>query len=375
MAKLLLLNACIFLKFLFLHQYLTTYIMKKILPLLLIAILFFACSDDKSSNADITDAYITDLSDSNLDYIQSSIDNENGKIFLFFNNDLRNITFPINLGADIKVSSGAKMSSLLNGELIFLTPDNILTTEVIAEDGTSKNWSVFLVHKQLQNSDFETWFDNMGMNGKAYKESGNSSVTTVWSTANMGTSTYSVYGTKPINDSENTLVEIKTQEAGNLPITAGTIFTGVFSLAEAIANPTDPEKATLFGTPFIFRPTGFKFKFKYQAGDNYVQATLVNPTNIFGGFTIADIAGEDKCTIYAFLEVRDGDQITEIARTKMESGTTENNLTEATLTFNYTSTENPTHITIVFSSSTDGALWRGAVESTLVVDDVELIYE
>ena len=78
MAKLLLLNACIFLKFLFLHQYLTTYIMKKILPLLLVTTLFFSCSDDKSSNADITDAYITDLSDSNLDYIQSSIDNENG---------------------------------------------------------------------------------------------------------------------------------------------------------------------------------------------------------------------------------------------------------------------------------------------------------
>jgi Putative carbohydrate metabolism domain len=349
--------------------------MKKILPLLLVATLFFACSDDKSSNADITDAYITDLSDSNLNYVQTSIDSDNGKIYLFFNNDLRDIAFPIKLDADIKTSSGAKLSSLLNGELVFSNPDIILTTDVIAEDGTTKSWSVFLVHKQLQNSDFESWFDNMGMNGKSYKESGNSAVTSVWATANMGTSSYSVYGTKPINDSGNTLVEIKTQTAGNLPITAGTIFTGIFSLAEAIANPTDPEKATLFGTPFIFRPTGFKFKYKYQAGEDYVQATLINPTNIFGGFTIADISGEDECTIYAFLEVRDGDQITEIARTKMESGTTEDNMTEATLTFDYTSTVNPTHITIVFSSSTDGALWRGAVGSTLVVDDVELIYE
>lgn len=349
--------------------------MKKILPILLVAALFFACNDDKSSNAEITEAYITDLSDVNLNYVQSSIDSESGKIYIFFNNDLRNITFPINLNADIKVSSGAKMSSLLNGELVFSNPNNVLSTEVIAEDGTSKNWSVFLVHKQLQNSNFETWYDNMGMNAKAYQELGSSSVTTVWSTANMGTSSYSVYGTKPINDEGNTLVEIKTQTAGNLPITAGTIFTGIFSLAEAIANPTDPEKATLFGTPFIFRPTGFKFKYKYQAGEDFIQATLVNPTNIFGGFTIDDIAGEDKCTIYAFLEIREGDKITEIARTKMESGTTEDVLTEATLNFNYTSTENPTHLTIVFSSSTGGALWRGAVGSTLVVDDVELIYE
>ena len=145
--------------------------MKKIIPLLLAAALFFACNEDKSSNADITEAYITDISDVNLKYVQTNIDSENGKIYLFFNNDLSNITFPINLNADIKVSSGAKMSSLLNGELIFSNPDIVLTTEVIAEDGTTKNWSVFLVHKQLQNSDFETWFENLGMNGKSYQES------------------------------------------------------------------------------------------------------------------------------------------------------------------------------------------------------------
>lgn len=348
--------------------------MKKLLTLLLVATLFFACSDDKSSNADITEAYITDLSNDDLNYVQSTIDTDNGKIYLFFNNDLRDITFPINLTADIKVSSGAKMSTLLN-ELVFTSPDKVLTTEVVAEDGTSKSWSVFLVHKQLQNSDFEDWFDNVGLNGKSYKESGKSSITSVWSTANMGTSTYTVYGTKPIIDDGNTLVEIKTQAAGNLPITAGTIFAGVFSLADAIANPTDPEQATLFGTPFIFRPTGFKFKYKYQAGADYVQATLNDPTNIFGGFTVTDIAGEDKCTIYAFLEIREGDEIKEIARTKLESGTTADVMTETSLNFNYTSTETPTHITIVFSSSTGGALWRGAVGSTLVIDDLELIYE
>ena len=348
--------------------------MKKLLPLLLVATLFFACSDDKSSNADITEAYITDLSDDDLNYVQSTIDTDNGKIYLFFNNDLSDITFPINLSADIKVSSGAKMSTLLN-ELVFTSPDKVLTTEVVAEDGTSKSWSVFLVHKQLQNSDFEDWFDNLGMNAKSYKEAGNSSVTSVWATANLGTSSYSVYGSTPVSVEGNTVVEIKTQAAGSLPITAGTIFTGIFSVANAIANPTDPEQATLFGTPFIFRPSGFKIKYKYQAGEDYVQATLINPKDIFDGFTIADIEGEDKCTIYAFLEIREGDEIKEIARTKLESGTTVDVMTETTLNFNYTSTDTPTHITIVFSSSTGGALWRGAVGSTLVIDDLELIYE
>ncbi len=375
MAKLLLFHIRIFLKFIFLHEYKNTDLMKKVLPLLLVATLFFACNDDKSGNADITEAYITDLSDGNLNYVQTSIDSETGKIYLFFNNDLRDITFPINLSADIKVSSGAKMSSFINGELVFSDPDNVLTTEVIAEDGTSKNWSVYLVHKQLQNSDFESWFENMGMNGKSYQEVGSSSVTSVWSTANMGTSMYSVYCSNPITEGLNTIVEITTGETSQVVITAGTVFTGIFSLAGAIANPTDPEQATKFGTPFIFKPKSIKLKYKYQAGEDYIQATLNDPTSIFGGFTTESISGEDECTIYAFLESRVDNEIIELARAEFYSGTTENTLAETNIEFTYTSSIEPTHITIVFSSSRDGALWRGAIGSTLIIDDIELIYE
>ncbi|MBU8891421.1 MAG: PCMD domain-containing protein [Bacteroidales bacterium] len=342
-----------------------------------ISVLFFAigCSEDKSDQAEIIDAYITDFSDNELDFQKTSIESEDGKIFIFFNNDLRNITFPVSLNADIKVSSGAKMGSFLNGELIFSNPDEVLSIEVIAEDGTSKVWSVFLVHKQLQNSDFENWFDNMGMNGKSYSEIGLTSVTSLWATANMGTSMYKVYGTKPIIEGSNTLVEITTGETSRVDITAGTLFTGIFSLAGAIANPTDPEQATEFGTPFIFRPKSIKLKYKYQAGENYIQATLKDPTSIFGGFTTEDIPGEDECTIYAFLESRVDNVITELARAEFFSGTTDNTLAEINLNFNYTSNAEPTHISIVFSSSKDGAFWRGAVGSSLVIDDLELIYE
>jgi hypothetical protein len=348
--------------------------MKKILPFLLLVSLLFSCADEESSNADITDAYITNLSDSDLNYIKTSIDSENGKVYLFFNNDLRNITFPINLGADIKLSSGAKLLSFIDGELLFSDPDNVLTTDVVAEDGTTKSWSIYLVHKQIQNSGFESWFNNQGMNGKSYQEIGTTAVTSVWATANMGTSMYSVYGTKPITEGSNTMVEITTGETSQVAITAGTIFTGTFSLAGAIANPTDPKQATEFGIPFIFKPKSIKFKFKYQAGEDYIQATLNDPTSIFGGFTTESIPGEDECTIYAFLESRIDDDIIELARAEIISGTTENTLNETVLDFTYTSSIEPTHITIVFSSSKGGDLWRGAIGSTLVVDDLELVY-
>jgi len=118
-----------------------------------------------------------------------------------------------------------------------------------------------------------------------------------------------------------------------------------------------------------------KVKFKYLAGENYVQATLNKPDNIFGGFTVTDISGEDQCAIYAILEVRTENETTEIGRAEIYSGTTTDVLTEVSLPFEYSSSKTPTHITVVFSSSKDGDLWKGAVGSTLIVDDLELVYE
>lgn len=349
--------------------------MKKLFLLLALFSFMISCEEDKSSNAEILEVSITGLSNNDLIFENTFVDTENNKVFIFINNNLNEFSFPISINADVKLSPGAKTKSLSSDEISFSEADEVKLLEVEAEDGTVKNWYVYLVHQQLQNSNFESWFDNMGMNGDDYQEIGTSSVTSVWSTANIGTSMYSVYCTQPLTEGTNSMVEITTGKTSVVPITTGTLFTGVFNLAGAISNPADPEKATIFGTPFIFRPTALKFKFKYQAGENYIQASFNNPSSIFAGFTTTEIEGEDQCSVFAYLEVRNGDQITEIARIEMESGTTSNTLTETEMIFNYTSNERPTHLTIVFSSSTDGDLWKGAVGSTLVIDDLELIYE
>ncbi|MFC2151462.1 PCMD domain-containing protein [Bacteroidota bacterium] len=349
--------------------------MKKILIVLAITLFVFACSDDKSSDAEIIDLTITNLSSTDLNYQNTSIDSEMKKIYIFLDNDLTEFIFPITLSADIRLSSGAKTSSISSGDLIFANSDEVKTIEVEAEDGTLKNWYIYLFHRQIQNSAFEYWFDNQGMNGKIYQEIGSSSVTSVWATANMGTSIYDVHCTQPLTDGSNTLVEIYSGETGNLPITAGTIFTGIFNVAGAISHPTDPEQATIFGIPFTFRPTAIKYKFKYQSGDRYILATLNDPNNIFGGFTVTDIEGEDKCSMEATLEIRNGDQVNEIARAELFSETTDDVLTEITIPFIYTSNNIPTHISVMFSSSTEGDIWKGSVGSTLVIDDVELVYE
>lgn len=350
--------------------------MKKILILFSISLLLFACSDeDKSSDADIVGLSITNLSSSDLSLKDVKIDSETSKIYIFLDNDLSQFTFPISLTTDIKLSSGAKTRSISGSELNFSNPDETKVIEVEAEDGTIKTWYIYLIHHQLQNASFEHWFDNKGMNGKDYKEIGNSYETSLWATANMGTSMDGVYGTQPIADGSDTLAEITTGKTTQVPITAGTLFTGRFNLADAMVNPTDPKKATDFGVPFIFRPSAMKIKFKYQAGETYQKATVNNPGNILGGFTVTDIEGEDQCSIYAILEVRNGDQVKEIAKAELFSGTTSNVLTEKTAPFIYTSSEQPTNITIVFTSSRYGDLWKGAVGSTLTIDDLEFVYE
>jgi len=348
--------------------------MKKILYLLL-AIYIISCSEDKHEKADLKEFKIIDISNSNLSLLKTEINSDSKNIFIYIDNNLDVETFPISIFTDVVISKGAKTSLNETGELTFETNEDIISFDIEAENGNTSSWNVSLVHKQLQNSDFEDWYENKGLNGYFYKEIGSSSEALVWATANMGTSTYGTYGTQPLIVENNTIVQVRTDSVQSIPLTAATLFTGSFNLSGAIANPTNPKKATNFGTPFAHSPKAFKIKYKYSAGKWYKQATLKNSSNIFGGFEEEGIPGEDQCAIYAILEKREGDSVTEIAKAELYSNSTEDELIESIVSFNYTSQFSPTHITVVFSSSKDGDLWKGAVGSTLVIDDLEFIYD
>jgi len=348
--------------------------MKKILYLLL-AISIISCSEDKREDAELKEFEIVEISNPNLILLKTEIIDESKNVFIYIDNNLDIESFPISIFSEVTISKGAKTSLNDKGELTFETNEDIFSFDIEAENGNTSSWNVSLVHKQLQNSDFEDWYENKGLNGSFYKEIGASSEALIWATANMGTSTYATYGTQPLIIENNTLVQIRTDSVQSIPLTAATLFTGSFNLSGAIANPTNPKKATIFGTPFAHSPKAFKIKYKYSAGKWYKQATLINSSNIFGGFEEEGIPGEDQCAIYAILENREGSSVTEIAKAELYSYSTEDELTETVVTFNYTSQLAPTHITVVFSSSKEGDLWRGAVGSTLVIDDLEFIYD
>lgn len=348
--------------------------MKKLISILLLGLVVLsACEEEKSNKNDIINFTITTSSYTELDQETKQINSVEKKVIIAISNTELDNIFPLTITPSITVSSGATIIPSSGTAVTFNTPDDVLTYQVTSEDGKTSNWVLQLVNKQLQNADFQKWYTINLTSSVGYEEVGLSANTTIWASANPGTSSYSVYNTEPYVQGDDTLVRIKTDQAGVIPIAAGTLFTGKFNLAGAITNPTDPKKATDFGVPYFWRPVSMKFLFKYTAGEVYIKATLDDPWNLFGGFTKDTIAGTDQCNIYAILEKTTDTGTQLIARADFISGTTID-FAEQTVNFVYLNNEIPNQITIVFTSSKDGDLWTGAQGSELIIDDLELLF-
>jgi hypothetical protein len=352
-----------------------SYSMKSIVILFSLSLMLLACKKEElSSLAEVLDFSADSISLTGIALEKVDIDSKNQIISLLFNRFLPEDSFPVSFTSNLVISEGATSVPPSGQKVVFNIKDEGFKYTITAEDGSKKDYYVLLRDTQLPNSGFENWYLTAGMDGVSYKEPGKSKYTTIWATANYGTSMYKQYCTQPLIQDENTLVKIITGVAGPIPVTAGTIFTGRFDINGAINNPSDPSQATIMGIPFCWRPSGIKFKYSYQPGDHYIRATLKNPNNIFGGFTIEDIPGGDSLTFYATLEIHDGSIVTEIGRAEFYSGEIQSTLIPVTANFNYTSALSPTHISVVFSSSKHGEEFTGAVGSLLIIDDIELLY-
>jgi hypothetical protein len=349
--------------------------MKRIYPLIALALILTTCKkDEKSSEAKILSMAITESSTSAFTSGPVVIDSRLNLAFAFINRKLENNDFPISITPEFTLSEGARISPESGQAVSFSEEESLVFYVVTAEDGTTGEWYVGVRGNQLPNSDFEDWYETSGLNSQAYMDPGKSEETSIWSTANKGTSIYSLYGTEPLKIGNNTFVQITTGETAQVPVAAGTIFTGRFDIQLAISNPDNPNEATDFGTPFPFRPSMVKFDYSYKAGPRYIQGILIDPNNIFGGFTVTQLPGSDQFRLYVIMDIMEGETRTEIGRAQLEDGNSDV-ISEVILPIVYTSDQNPTHITVMFTSSKDGSLFTGAVGSTLIVDDLELIYD
>ena len=181
-------------------------------------------------------------------------------------------------------------------------------------------------------------------------------------------------------------VKLETKDTGSfgamvkMYIAAGNLFIGAFDLANALK---DAPKATTFGFQFYKRPKALKGYYKFKAGEVY---------SVEGQ---PQTGKRDKCDIYAVMyeaennsimlngdNVFNSDKLVLLARIEPEDIVESDEWNEFTIHFESvkgreiddTKLQNGKYkLGIVLSSSVDGAYFRGAVGSTLYVDELELI--
>lgn len=178
----------------------------------------------------------------------------------------------------------------------------------------------------------------------------------------------------------------------NKPIASGSLFLGQFDIANALSKPLE---STKFGTPFSRIPLRFKGYYKYTPGATFMELdrNASKPED-----KLKPVPGKvDECNIYAvFFETssgkeyldgtnvmaEDNDAIVAIAALDPEDRKKTDDWKEFDLVFKYREgktvdldklAEGHYSITLCFASSIDGDYFNGAPESTLIVDEVELV--
>ena len=242
--------------------------------------------------------------------------------------------------------------------------------------------------QQIPNSSFDDWSTDAS-NSKLYCP-WSAGATSFWDTGNRGATTVGNSNSVPTEDTSTGSGRAAFLESKWIVIkfAAGNIFTGTYL-------KTDGTNGVLgFGRPFTAFPSKLSFDYKYVS----------KPIDKFDE-SLAHLKGKpDSCSVYiALWHVEDneyedfqGEKYPLIIRTKpgkeqslfsaddprviaygqFTNGNTVNNWTSESITINYKNTElPPTHILVVASSSKYGDFFTGGVGSTLVVDNMKLIYE
>lgn len=238
---------------------------------------------------------------------------------------------------------------------------------------------------------YYTWYD-LGDDGSKQEN---------WATGNAGfkkakgMSRANEYPTIPLAEGyKGSGVQLTTRETGSLgrsqgmPIAAGNLFLGSFNALDAF---NDALSATKFGIPFNKKLLKFRGYYKYKPGERYILKWDKGSTT-----PEYDDSRTDEATIYAVLYKNhdaDGNAVTLngsnvqsspllVARAILPSVPPTDEWTHFEIDFSYSDTldtqrleDRGYSIAIVCSSSIDGAYFRGAVGSTLCVDELELVCE
>lgn len=275
------------------------------------------------------------------------------------------LVYPITLDLEFEISPGATIKD--EPEMFTFEDQTGIELTVVSKSGIEKKWMLATEgsgedFEQIANSKFDTWYKVTAMSGKEYYEPGVEGAQAVWSTPNMAITLTGDPSVTPLMDGDNFAgAVVKTEEVPIYTVGAGALFTGIFDFSQF--DPNDPSAATKFGIPFTSKPKSMLIQFKYVPGE----------TNTDMDGNVLPYA--DRCDIYAILEHREGETKTELAKAQFSEIVTFPEYVYKDLVFTYTdSTLEPTHISVVMTSSAEGNSFKGAIGSTLTVKRIQMMY-
>ena len=186
-------------------------------------------------------------------------------------------------------------------------------------------------------------------------------------------------------------VKLETKDTGSfgamvkMYIAAGNLFIGNFDVSKALAGQEGALKATTFGFQFYKHPKTLKGYYKYKAGPVYTengqpQSGLKDRFDIYAIMYEAD----DNSFMLDGTNAKTSDKLVYLAQIKADEALETDQWTEFSLPFERQNNKSIDEqklqngkykLGIIFSSSVEGDHFKGAVGSTLYIDEVELVCE
>ena len=300
----------------------------------------------------------------------------------------------------IEVSPKATISPT-SGETVELSDYKYIYT-VTSEEGRTKDYVVEVIPYNPLIQGFEDWLIVNPNSKRPYEIPKDP----MWVNANQGVNilykgdffpTRSIDQWRPGSGGrKSVLLETvrgnRNSEVGvmDIPVYAGSMYRGKFAIKDALK---DPLSTTLFGQPHpkdLGKPLVLVAYYKYKSGSPYLSYE--------GGVKdIKDVKEDskrkDEPDIYAILykvpknagknvyltanDIKTSDKI--VATAILEDTSEKENWEYLTLKFDYKEEVNfdlhDYKLAVVLSSSTDGAMYQGAVGSQLIVDDLRIVCE
>lgn len=184
-------------------------------------------------------------------------------------------------------------------------------------------------------------------------------------------------------------VKLETRTTGSLglmvkmPIAAGNLFIGSFNIGPALSNPLG---ATRFGTPFYNKPVRLTGYYKYKAGEKfYENGEYTSRKDIFNIYAFFYETTDDVETLDGTLPKLDYNHPNMVALALIGNPHETDEWEYFDLPFDYERygktideaklATGKYKLGITFASSKNGDTFEGAPGSTLLIDEVELIYE